>query len=417
MKKQLFLTIMSGLTLLSTARSAAANPPVPAATGTVTTNTNVQVNGTNVPASTQNSNTTTVNGTTVPSTAVVTTTGTVPPTAPANSIIPPRLGTTVGTTVQGTVNNTVTTAGTGKIQDANTTLTTAATQQTAGISATLSKIPFVGGLANGLMGQKIAAGIGDLTKMANTGFTNLMNDPNNPLGGIGKTIAGWFGGGNPAQTAQDAQQKAQDKTVADYQQGATDTATQMSKATKDQLEATERLLQANAGQTGDVSTTTAYVSGAKQVADLAMNANPASGNLTDKSAVDVKATQAIAESANGVAGQAALNSRVVNTAVNVAGMQSDASKTVDNSLDQLNIISGQLAKQGDINGEAVRIAAEQRTLLAAQLAQNGSDADARVRKEREEQRQKDYLLVNRTYNRGIVAGLTGAVKPSAGKLP
>lgn len=408
---------MSGLTLLSTARSAAANPPVPAATGTVTTNTNVQVNGTNVPASTQNSNTTTVNGTTVPSTAVVTTTGTVPPTAPANSIIPPRLGTTVGTTVQGTVNNTVTTAGTGKIQDANTTLTTAATQQTAGISATLSKIPFVGGLANGLMGQKIAAGIGDLTKMANTGFTNLMNDPNNPLGGIGKTIAGWFGGGNPAQTAQDAQQKAQDKTVADYQQGATDTATQMSKATKDQLEATERLLQANAGQTGDVSTTTAYVSGAKQVADLAMNANPASGNLTDKSAVDVKATQAIAESANGVAGQAALNSRVVNTAVNVAGMQSDASKTVDNSLDQLNIISGQLAKQGDINGEAVRIAAEQRTLLAAQLAQNGSDADARVRKEREEQRQKDYLLVNRTYNRGIVAGLTGAVKPSAGKLP
>lgn len=405
---------MSGLTLLSTARSAAANPPVPAATGTVTTNTSVQVNGTNVPASTQNSNTTTVNGTTVPSTAAVTTTGTI---APANSIIPPGLGTTVGTTVQGTVNNTVTTAGTGKIQDANTTLTTAATQQTAGISATLSKIPFVGGLANGLMGQKIAAGIGDLTKMANTGFTNLMNDPNNPLGGIGKTIAGWFGGGNPAQTAQDAQQKAQDKTVADYQQGATDTATQMSKATKDQLEATERLLQANAGQTGDVSTTTAYVSGAKQVADLAMNANPASGNLTDKSAVDVKATQAIAESANGVAGQAALNSRVVNTAVNVAGMQSDASKTVDNSLDQLNIISGQLAKQGDINGEAVRIAAEQRTLLAAQLAQNGSDADARVRKEREEQRQKDYLLVNRTYNRGIVAGLTGAVKPSAGKLP
>ena len=400
MKKQLLMTIVAGLTLLGTARSASA-------TGTVTTTTKVQIDGTNVPVSTQNSNTTTVNGATVPPTTTVT---------PTNSIIPPGLGTTVGTTVQGTVNTTVTTAGTGAIQDANTTLTTTATQQTAGISATLSKIPFVGGMANGLMQQKIAAGIGDLTKMANTGFTNLMNDPNNPLGGIGKTIAGWFGGGNSAQTAQDAQQKAQDKTVADYQKGATDATTQMSKASKDQLEATERLLQANAGQTGDVGTTTAYVSGAKQVADLAMNANPASGNLTDKSAVDVKATQAIAESANGVAGQAALNSRVVNTAVNVAGMQSDASKTVDNSLDQLNIISGQLAKQGDINGEAVRIAAEQRTLLAAQLAQNGSDADARVRKEREEQRQKDYLLVNRTYNRGVVAGLTGTVKP-ASKLP
>jgi hypothetical protein len=397
MKKQLFMTIVAGLTLLGTARSASA-------TGTVTTTTSVQIDGTNVPVSTQNSNTTTVNGATVQPTTTVT---------PTNSIIPPGLGTTVGTTVQGTVNTTVTTAGTGTVQGANTTLTTAATQQTAGISATLSKIPFVGGLANGLMGQKIAAGIGDLTKMANTGFSNLMNDPNNPLGGIGQTIAGWFGGGN---SAQNAQQQAQDKTVANYQQGATDTATQMSKASKDQLEATERLLQANAGQTGDVGTTAAYVSGAKQVADLAMNANPASGNLTDKSAVDVKATQAIAESANGVAGQTALSSRVVNTAVNVAGMQSDASKTVDNSLDQLNIISGQLAKQGDINGEAVRIAAEQRTIAAAQLAQNGSDADARVRQEREEQRQKDYLLVNRTYNRGVIAGLTGAVK-AGGKLP
>jgi hypothetical protein len=408
MKKQLFMTIVAGLTLLGTARSASA-------TGTVTTTTNVQIDGTNVSVPT-NQNTTTVNGATVPPTTTVTP-STTAPTTPANSIIPPGLGTTVGTTVQGTVNNTVTTAGTGAIQSGNTTLTTAATQQTAGISAALNKIPFVGGMANGLMQQKIAAGIGDLSKMATVKFTEMMNDPNNPLGGIGQTIAGWFGGGNPAQTAQDAQQKAQDKTVADYQQGATDATTQMSKASKDQVEATERLLQANAGQTGDVGTTTAYVSGAKQVADLAMNANPASGNLTDKSAVDVKATQAIAESANGVAGQAALNSRVVNTAVNVAGMQSDASKTVDNSLDQLNIISGQLAKQGDINGEAVRIAAEQRTIAAAQLAQNGSDADARVRKEREEQRQKDYLLVNRTYNRGIVAGLTGAVKPNPVKLP
>jgi hypothetical protein len=408
MKKQLFMTIVAGLTLLGTARSASA-------TGTVTTTTNVQIDGTNVSVPT-NQNTTTVNGATVPPTTTVTP-STTAPTTPANSIIPPGLGTTLGTTVQGTVNTTVTTAGTGAIQSGNTTLTTAATQQTAGISAALNKIPFVGGMANGLMQQKIAAGIGDLSKMATVKFAEMMNDPNNPLGGIGQTIAGWFGGGNPAQTAQDAQQKAQDKTVADYQQGATDATNQMSKASKDQLEATERLLQANAGQTGDVGTTTAYVSGAKQVADLAMNANPASGNLTDKSAVDVKATQAIAESANGVAGQAALNSRVVNTAVNVAGMQSDASKTVDNSLDQLNIISGQLAKQGNINGEAVRIAAEQRTIAAAQLAQNGSDADARVRKEREEQRQKDYLLVNRTYNRGIVAGLTGAVKPSPVKLP
>lgn len=407
MKKQLFIIIVAGLTLLGTARRSAA------ATGTVTTSTNVQINGTNVPASTQNSNTTTVNGTTVPPTTTVTPSATTP-TKPANSIIPPGLGTTVGTTVQGTINTTVTTAGTGAIQSGSTTLTTTATQQTAGISATLNKIPFVGGMANGLMQQKIAAGIGDLSKMATVKFAEMMNDPNNPLGGIGQTIAGWFGGGN---SAQNAQQKAQDKTVADYQQGATDATTQMSKASKDQLDATERLLQANAGQTGDVGTTAAYVSGAKQVADLAMNANPASGNLTDKSAVEAKATQAIAESANGVAGQAALNSRVVNAAVNVAGMQSDASKTVDNSLDQLNIISGQLAKQGDINGEAVRIAAEQRTLLAAQLAQNGSDADARVRKEREEQRQKDYLLVNRTYNRGVVAGLTGAVKPSPIKLP
>ena len=412
MKKQLFLTIVSGLTLLSTARSAAANPPVPAATGTVTTNTSVRVNDTNVPASTQNSNTTTVNETTVPSTAAVTT-GTV---APTNSIIPPGLGTTVGTSVQDTVNTTVTTAGINTIQGANSTLTKTAAQQTAGATAALNKIPFVGGMANTYMQQKMAAGISDLTKMASTGFANMMNDPNNPLSGVGKMIAGFFGGGDSAQNSQNAQKQAQDKTIADYQQGVTDSATQMSKASKDQLDATERLLQANTGQTGDVGTTTAYVSGAKLAADTVLNANPASGNLTDKSAVDAKATQAIAESANGVAGQAALSSRVTNTAVNVAGMQNDATQTVDNSLDQLNIISKQLAKHGDISGEAVRIAAEQRTLAAAQLAQNGSDADARIRKERDEQRHKDYLLANRTYNRGVIAGLTGVVSP-ASKLP
>jgi hypothetical protein len=302
-------------------------------------------------------------------------------------------------------------------------ITTAVNQQASGITTGINNIPVVGNLLSPIVSQQLqqaeTTGIAYLTKTAMAGVGDFMTSSGlssmlgNIGGGISQLIGGLFGGGN---SAQNAQQQAQSKTVADYQQGVTDAATEMSKASQDQLDATERLLQTNAGQTGDVGKTTAYVSGAKQAAEAMLKTNPASGNLTDKSAVDVKATQAIAESANGVAGQAALSSRVVNTAVNVAGMQSDANKTVDNSLDQLNIISGQLAKQGDINGEAVRIAAEQRTIAAAQLAQNGSDADARVRQEREEQRQKDYLLVNRTYNRGVIAGLTGAVK-AGGKLP
>ena len=60
-----------------------------------------------------------------------------------------------------------------------------------------------------------------------------MNDPNNPLGGIGKTIAGFFGienrSPNTATTQATAQQMAI-KTITDsYGQGATQAATILSK--------------------------------------------------------------------------------------------------------------------------------------------------------------------------------------------
>jgi hypothetical protein len=232
MNKRLLSIIMSALTLLGTIRSPLGDAQASAAaTGSVTTTTTqtVEIDGIKVPIPTQNT-TTVVNGTTVPNTTTVTPAVTAPTatTKPSTNggIIPPEVGTTVGTAAQGIVTTTVTNAGTGAIQSGDRSLTTAAAQQTAGISTTLSKIPFVGGMANGLMQQKIAAGIGDLSKIATTKFTEMMNDPKNPLGGIGKTIAGFFGGGdsgnpNNASSQAAAQTTAIEATTDSYGKGAT----------------------------------------------------------------------------------------------------------------------------------------------------------------------------------------------------
>ena len=108
MNKRL-VSIISGLTLLGTIQSASATSNVTA---------------TNTPTSV-----------TAPTVTVNQTSGE----------ISPDVGTTIGTAAQGIMTNTVTTAGTNAIQSGNRTLTTAAAQQTAGISAALSKIPFCWG--------------------------------------------------------------------------------------------------------------------------------------------------------------------------------------------------------------------------------------------------------------------------------
>ena len=416
MKKRLLSIIIFGLTLLGTIRPAQGSASLSAsATGSVTTTTTqtVEIDGIRVPIPPQNT-TTVVNGTTVPNTTTVTA-PTATTTPPTNGIIPPDAGTTVGTAAQGIVTTTVTNAGTSAIQSGDRTLTTAATQQTAGISATLNKIPFVGGIANGVMQQKIAAGIGDLTTMASTAFTNLMNDPNNPLGGIGKTIAGFFGGNSSPNTAtaQATAQQTAIKTITDsYGQGATQAATILSKQTNPNIGSIDTAL-ANTTPASDISSTVTNIQAQQAVAKIAVNTNPANGSLTQLDAISATSSKVIAESANGVSGQAALQSRVLGANLNAAGMQYQAAQTYDNSLDQLNTISKQIGQQGAINAEGVRIAAEQRTLSAAQLSQASTDAAARIRRQETEDRASQRLTDEVQNTNSIIQGMVGAVKPKS----
>jgi hypothetical protein len=390
-----------------------------AAAGSVTTtNTStVEIDGIRVPIPPQNT-TTVVNGTTVPNATTVTPSVAAPtPTATpkTNSPIRSGVGNTVGTAAQGIVTTTVTNAGTGAIQSGERTLTTTATQQTAGISATLNKIPFVGGMANGLMQQKIAAGIGDLSKIATTKFTEMMNDPKNPLGGIGKTIAGFFGGGdsgnpNNANSQAAAQNTAIQNTTDSYGKGATQAATILSKQTNPNIGSINTTL-ASTTPDSDISSTVTNTQAQQDVAKIAVNTNPANGSLTQLDAISATSSRAIAESANGVSGQAALSSRVLGSGLNAAGMQYQAAQTYDNSLDQLNSIGQQLGQQGAINAEGVRIAAEQRTLSAAQLAQSSTDATARIRRQETEDRSNQRLTDEVQNTNSIIQGMVGVVKP------
>jgi hypothetical protein len=94
-------------------------------------------------------------------------------------------------------------------------------------------------------------------------------------------------------------------------------------------------------------------------------------------------------------------------------MQYQAAQTYDNSLDQLNAISQQLGQQGAINAEGVRIAAEQRTLSAAQLSQASTDATARIRRQETEDRASQRLTDEVQNTNSIIQGMVGAVKPKS----
>jgi hypothetical protein len=420
MKKRLLSIIIFGLTLLGTIRSPLGDAQASAtATGSVTTTTTqtVEIDGIKVPIPTQNT-TTVVNGTTVPNPTTVTPAVTAPTatTKPAaNGIIPPDIGKTVGTTAQGIVTTTVTNAGTGAIQSGERSLTTTATQQTAEISNTLNKIPFVGGIANGLMKEKIAAGIGDLSKIATTKFTEMMNDPKNPLGEIGKTIAGFFGGGdsgnpNNASSQATAQTTAIAATTDSYGKGAIQAATILAKQANPNIGSINTSL-ASTTPASDIASTVTNTQAQQDVAKIAINTNPANGSLTQLDAISATSSKVIAESANGVSGQAALRSRVLGSGLNAAGMQYQAAQTYDNSLDQLNAISQQLGQHGAISAESVRIAAEQRTLTAAQLSQASTDATARIRRQETEDRSNQRLTDEVQNTNSIIQGMSGAVKP------
>lgn len=319
--------------------------------------------------------------------------------------------------VQGSVPSAVNAPVGNLIQNAGSSLTNFAAQQTSGITATLSNIPLVGNQVNSAIQQQISTGISGLTKTATDGFTNLI--ANSPLAGISSAVSSvlsslGLGGGsnnpNTASTQAAAQTAAINSTVDSYRTGANQANALFTGQSNPNIGAIQTGL-ANTTPTGNIDATVANVQGQQAVANIALNSNPANGSLSQLDAIASSSNQVVAQSANGVAGQADLKSRVSASSLNAAGMQSQAAQTYDNSLDQLNAISQQIGQQGAINAESVRIAAEQRTLTAAQLAQSANDAKAQIRRQETEDRTSQRLTDEVQNTNSIIQGMVGVVEP------
>jgi hypothetical protein len=304
------------------------------------------------------------------------------------------------------------------IQSASSSLTNFAAQQTSGITSTLSNIPLIGNQIGSTIQNQISSGIGNLTSMATKGFSDLL--ANSPLGGLSSAISGVLSGlglgdgsssPNTASAQAAAQTAAINSTVASYQTGANQAAAILAQTTNPDIGSIQTGL-ANTTPAGNIGTTLANVQGQQAVANIALNNNPSTGSLNQLDGVASTSNQVVAQSANGVAGQADLQSRVSTTSLNAVGMQSQATQTYDNSLDQLNAISQQIGQQGAINAESVRIAAEQRTLTAAQLAQSASDAKARIRKEQGEAEQNQRTQDNVFNGQAMISGMVGVRTPT-----
>jgi hypothetical protein len=398
MKKRLFLILATGLTLIGSARSASAVSSLPA-----TPNVTIDNQAIPVPAIDP------LTGQPALPVATPVTSGSATPTAltapAATGVSNPTSG-AVLSNITSAISSPVSSA----IQTAGATLTNFAAQQTSGIS----NLPLVGNQINSAIQQQISAGIGNLTTMATTGFANLL--ANTPLAGISSAIGSvlnslGLGGGNSNPNTANAQAAAQNaaiqSTVASYQAGAAQAAATLARQATPDIGSIEIDLANLPPDGGNIATTVSNVQGQQAVAGITLNSNPSNGSLSQLDAISSSAHQVVAQSANGVAGQADLQSRVSKSSLNAAGMQSQGTQTFDNSLDQLNAISQQLGQQGGINAESVRIAAEQRTLTAAQLAQSANEAKARIRKEQGEEGEKQAIHDGVLNGRAALTGMVG----------
>jgi hypothetical protein len=402
MKKRLFSILIAGLTLMGTARSASATSSLPATPS-------VTIDGQPIPVPVVD-----------PTTAELSTPVATPSkgvSAPA-ALATPAANNQSGGGIQSSITSAINAPVGNIIQSASASLTNFAAQQTSGITSTLSNIPLVGNQINTAIQQQISSGINGLTTMATKGFSDLL--ANSPLAGFSSAISSalsslGFGGGssspNTASTQAAAQTAAIRSTVDSYQTGASQAAALLAQATNPDIGSIQTGL-ANTTPAGNIGSTLANVQGQQAVANITLNNNPTSGSLSQLDAISSSSNQVVAQSANGVAGQADLQSRVSAAGLNAAGMQAQATQTYDNSLDQLNAISQQIGQQGAINAESVRIAAEQRTLTAAQLAQSASDATARIRKEQAEDAEKQSVRDGIFNGRAAILGMTGAIAPS-----
>lgn len=401
MKKRLFSILVAGLTLTSTPR------PASAASG-LTPNPNITIDGQTIP---------------VPATDPTTGKPVATTSVPTPSITPTALTAPVSSPVQSSITSAINAPVGNLIQNASSSLTNFAAQQTSGITSTLSNIPLVGSQINSAIGNQISAGIDSLTTVATKGFSDLI--ANSPLGALSSSIGGLlssfgFGGGNSnpntASTQAAAQTAAINSTVASYQTGANQAEAVLAGQSNADIGSIQTRL-ANTTPVGNIGTTVANVQGQQAVADIALNNNPSTGSLNKLDGITSTSNQVVAQSANGVAGQADLQSRVSASSLNAAGMQSQSAQTYDNSLDQLNAISQQIGQQGAINAESVRIAAEQRTLTAAQLAQSANDAKARIRKAEDEAEQNQRTQDNIFNGQAIISGMVGVQRPTPTTTP
>ena len=395
MKKRLFPILIVGLTVISTARSAAAANSVPATPNF------------------------TIDGQPIQSTVVDPVTTQVPVPTTVTPIVAPAAPNPVSTGIVSSITSAVNAPVGNLIQGASSSLTNLATQQTSGVTSFLSNIPVVGSQVNTAIQQQISTSISGLTRIATDGFTNLI--ANSPLGGISSAIGnilgslGLGGGGsnpNTASTQAAAQTAAINSTVDSYQAGASQAAALLAAQANPNI-ANIQIGLANTTPTGNIGTTVANVQGQQAVANIALNSNPTNGSLSQLDAITSSSNQVVAQSANGISGQADLQSRVSASSLNAAGMQTQAAQTYDNSLDQLNAISQQIGQQGAINAENVRIAAEQRTLTAAQLTQSASDAKARIRKDEDEVEQSQRIQKNVLNGQSIISGMVGVQRPAS----
>jgi hypothetical protein len=397
MKKRLFSILAAGLTFVGTARSASASPGL-------TPTPSVTVNGQTIPVPALDP----ITGKPVAVTSIVT-----------PSITPTALTAPTNSPIQSSITSTINAPVGNLIQDASSSLT----QQASGITSTLSNIPLIGNQINSTIQTQISSGIDGLKTLATQGFNDLI--ANSPIGALSSSINGLlsslgFGGGNSSPNTASNQAAAQtaaiNATVDSYQTGANQAAAVLAGQTNPDIGSIQTGL-ANTNPAGNIGTTLANVQGQQAVANIALNNSPSTGTLSQLDAIASSSNQVVAQSANGVAGQADLQSRVSTSSLNAAGMQSQAAQTYDNSLDQLNAISQQIGQQGAINAESVRIAAEQRTLTAAQLAQSANDAKARIRKEEAEAEQNQRTQDNIFDGQAMISGMVGVRTPTPATTP
>jgi hypothetical protein len=387
MNKQLFLTIVTGLSLLGMSSSATA-------TGSVTTTTNVSVDGTNISVPT-NRNTTTVNGTNVPPTTTATPT-TAPttsaptpdksqkPTTPdvgaiGQSAITTRSACTANATSSNCINSAAgtldaagvklapgTTAAIGtaaKIADFN---PSAQIQQLTSSCSNIANPMACVSSAQGVLGKLGGLGVPGLSEAA----TSLNTILTNAMGDVGKTLAGVFGQGGASAPP-----------------------------TNKQVEA----VNSNSIQTVANQSLAAEIAAKKAAATLINAGNYTPGVSTQ---ITTSQSQALATATLGAPNLQAMQTNTVLAAQDVDAANTVAGTTYDNSLDALN--AGNQTMAGIVRGqERINSAMVNNTLLQGQaLKQSVATYQAIDATNQQKITQEDALLARKNLAICYIASIT-----------